>query len=110
MDPVVGLVDRDDLLAQGISETGMSLRLASASGMPTMVTAIATALMTWPMASHSPATNIQMTLPISAPVRGPGLSTTVRPNGHSANNAMRAEAKPKGMVMMRTKQTRAASR
>jgi hypothetical protein len=26
----------------------------------------------------------QMTLPISAPGRGPGFSTMVRPNGHSA--------------------------
>jgi hypothetical protein len=58
--------------------------LANASGIPTMVMAMATALTMWPMASHSPNSRIQMTLPISAPGRGPGFSTMVRPNGHSA--------------------------
>jgi hypothetical protein len=45
--------------------------------MPMIVTAIATALTMWPIASHTPATMSQMTLPTSAPGRGPGLSTTV---------------------------------
>ena len=71
-------------LPSGISDTGISLRLASASGMPMIVMAIATAVITWPMASQMPNRMIQMTLPISAPGRGPGLSTMVRPNGHSA--------------------------
>ncbi len=71
-------------LPSGTSETGMSLRLASASGMPMIVIAIATALTTWPIASQMPNRSTQMTLPIRAPGRGPGLSTMVRPNGHSA--------------------------
>ena len=71
-------------LPSGISETGISLRLASASGMPTIVTAIAAALTRCPIASHIPHSSSQMTLPIKAPVPAPGRSTMVRPNGHNA--------------------------
>ena len=60
-------------LPSGTSETGISLRLASASGMPMIVMAIATAVTTWPMASQMPNRMTQMTLPISAPGRGSGL-------------------------------------
>ena len=60
--------------ARGINDTGMSLRLASASGMPTIVIAIATAVRTWPMASQTPNRMTQMTLPINAPGRGPGAA------------------------------------
>ena len=49
-----------------------------------IVIAMATALTMWPMASQMPNRMIQITLPTSAPGRGPGFSTTVRPNGHSA--------------------------
>ena len=71
-------------MPSGTSDTGTSLRLASASGMPTIVIAIAAALTMWPIASHSPNSSIQITLPTTAPGRGPGFSTMVRPNGHSA--------------------------
>ena len=71
-------------LPSGISDTGIIFRLATASGMPTIVIAIAIAVVMCPMASHTPATITQMTLPTSAPGRGPGFSTIVRPNGHSA--------------------------
>ena len=61
-------------LPSGISDTGISLRLASASGMPMIVIAIATAVMMCPIASHTPNSTIsQMTLPTSAPGRAPGL-------------------------------------
>ena len=76
-------------LPSGTSETGMSLRLANASGIPMIVMAIATAVITWPMASQMPNRMTQMTLPISAPGRGPGFSMMVRPNGHNAYEAMR---------------------
>ena len=49
-----------------------------------IVIAIATAVTTWPIASQMPNRMTQMMLPTSAPGRGPGLSTIVRPNGHSA--------------------------
>jgi hypothetical protein len=52
--------------------------------MPMIVTAIATAVTTCAMASQIPNSSTQMMLPISAPGRVPGLSITVRPNGHSA--------------------------
>ena len=97
-------------MPSGISDTGMSLRLASASGMPTIVAAIATALTKWPIASHKPNSSTQMTFPISAPVPAAGLSTIVRPNGHNAYEAMRSDAKPKGIVMMSKKLTSAATR
>jgi hypothetical protein len=58
--------------------------LASASGIPTIVSAIATALTRCPIASHTPHSSSQMMFPISAPVPAPGLSMMVRPNGHSA--------------------------
>ncbi len=51
-----------------------------------------------------------MTFPMRAPVPAVGLSTIVRPNGHSAYYAMRSEAKPKGMVTMSKKLMSAASR
>ena len=47
-------------------------------------------------------------LPTVAPGRGPGLSTTVRPNGHRANRAIRAEANPEGIVTISRKHTSAA--
>ena len=75
-----------------------------------IVIAIATALTRWPMASQMPNRITQMTLPISAPGRGPGFSTMVRPNGQSAYDAMRSAANPNGIVMIRTKQMSAASR
>lgn len=102
------LIDRTICLPKGSSDTGISLRLASASGIPTMVMACAMAVTMWPSTSHQPHNTSQMTLPTKAPGRGPGLSTTVWPNGHSAYTPMRAAATPNGMVTMRTKQIRAA--
>ncbi len=65
--------------------------------MPTIVAAIATAVSKCPIASQIPHNRIQMMLPINAPVRTPGLSTIVRPNGHSAYEAIRSDANPNGM-------------
>ena len=50
----------------------------------------------------------QMTLPIPDAMPASGRLTIVLPNGHSANIAIRSDAMPNGMVMMRTKQIRAA--
>ena len=60
-------------------------------------------------ASHHPDKHNQMTLPTSAPAPASGSSTMVRPNGHSAYDAMRSEAIPNGIVMIRMKHTSAAS-
>ena len=54
-----------------------------------------------PMASHSPAKMNQMTLPMKDGAPAPGLFTIVRPNGHRANPAIRNEAMPNGIVMMK---------
>lgn len=85
-------------LPSGTSDTGISFKLASASGMPMIVTAIAAALTKCPRASQIPNSSTQMTLPIKAPVPAVGFSTIVRPNGHNAYDAMRSAAKPNGMV------------
>ena len=53
------------------------------------------------MASHSPAKMNQMTLPMNDGAPAPGLFAIVRPNGHSANPAIRNEAIPNGIVMIR---------
>src|SRR5208283_5664087 len=97
-------------LPSGINDTGINLRLASASGIPTIVIAIAAALTKCPIASQTPNSSTQMTFPMRAPVPAVGLSTIVRPNGHNANEAMRSDANPKGMVMMSKKLMSAASR
>ena len=97
-------------MPSGTSDTGISLRLASASGIPMIVMAIATAVTMWPMANQMPNRMTQMTLPITAPGRGPGFSTMVRPNGHSAYAAMRNAANPNGIVMIKMKQIADASR
>ena len=57
--------------------------LATASGIPTIVMACAAAVVTWPMASQSPATRNQMTLLIALMAPAPGAGTTSRPKGHS---------------------------
>ena len=85
-------------LPSGTSETGINLRLASASGMPMIVMAIATALTKCAMASQMPNSITQMTLPISVNGWAPGFSTMVRPNGHSAYEPMRSAANPNGIV------------
>ena len=63
----------------------MSLRLAIASGMPIIVMAMAKAVTTCAIAIQIPATSSQMTFPtrVNMPLP-PGLSTTMRPNGHKA--------------------------
>ena len=71
-------------LPSGIRETGINFRLARARGIPMIVIAIATAVMTWPIASHTPQSSTQMMFPTSAPGRGPGFSMMVRPKGHRA--------------------------
>ena len=50
----------------------------------------------------------QMTLPIPEAIPASERLTTVLPNGHRANIAIRSDAMPNGMVMMRTKQMSAA--
>lgn len=71
-------------LPRGMSEMGIILRFATASGIPMIVIAMAIAVTTCPIASHRPAMTNQMTLPISEATPAVGLSTTVLPNGHSA--------------------------
>jgi hypothetical protein len=61
------------------------------------------------MASHHPAKMNQITLPTSEPVPASARLTSMRPNGHRQKSAMRAEAIPKGMVMMRTNITSATT-
>ena len=41
-----------------------------------------------------------MTLPRNEPTPADGFATTVRPNGHSANPAIRKDAIAHGMVMI----------
>ena len=79
----------------------MSLKFASPSGIPMIVRHISTPVTTWPIASHQPARMNQMTFPTSEPVPASGRLTIVRPNGQRQNSAMRAEAIPNGIVMIR---------
>ena len=60
-------------------------------------------------ASHQPHSRNQMTLPIPEPTPASARLTTVLPNGQSANMAMRREAIPNGIVMIRMKQMSAAT-
>ncbi len=69
-------------LPKGKQVTGMSLMLATASGIPMMVMACAAAVVMWPMASQSPATRNQMMLLIPLMAPAPGAGTTSRPKGH----------------------------
>lgn len=71
-------------MPSGISEIGIIFRFATASGIPMIVIAIATAVTMCPIANQIPAMITQMTLPIIEPTPAVGLSTTVLPNGHSA--------------------------
>ena len=87
-------------LPSGASEIGMSLRSASASGMPMIVTASATADRTCAMTSHQPASTNQITLPMNDPTPADGLATMVRPNGQSAKPAIRKAAIAHGIVMI----------
>jgi len=50
-----------------------------------------------------------MTLPTSEPAPASGRRTIVRPNGHRQNSAIRADAMPNGIVMMRINMTSAVS-
>ena len=75
-----------------------------------IVTAWATAVPTWPRASHQPAITNQITLPsvlIAPPAR---VSTTSRPKGQITKPAIRNEARPKGMVMRKMQARTPASR
>src|SRR5262245_29331837 len=92
---------------KGVSETGMSLKFASPSGIPMMVRHISTPVMRWPSASHQPASTNQMMLPMTDPAPASGRRVMVRPNGHRQNSAMRADAMPNGMVMIKTNITSA---
>ena len=49
-----------------------------------------------------------MMLPIIDPAPAPGFLTIVRPNGHRQNSAIRADATPNGIVMIRMNITSAA--
>ena len=81
-----------------------------ASGMPTIVTACAAAVVMWPIASHRPATrnHTMFMRPETAPT--PGLSMTRLPNGHSTYPAMRKQATPAGIVTMKMQATTPARR
>ena len=84
-----------------MTDTGISLKFASPSGIPMIVRHISTPVTTCPIASHQPARTNQMMLPISEPAPASGRFTSVRPNGQRQNSAMRADAIPNGMVMIR---------
>ena len=84
----------------GVSDTGISLKFASPSGIPMIVTHIKMPPSRCPIASHHPARMIQITLPTIDPAPAPGLRTSVRPNGHRQNSAIRPEAIPNGIVMI----------
>src|SRR4051794_25983589 len=103
---VVGTITRPS----GVRDTGISLRFAAARGRPMIVTASAIAVTTCAMASHKPATMIQITLPISDGAPASLRRTIVRPKGHSAKFAIRNEAKPNGIVMISRQHTIPASR
>ena len=66
-----------------------------------IVTARAMAVPMCAMAIQMPASTNQMMLPIIDPTPAVGLSTYVRPNGHTAKLAMRNDATPNGNVTMR---------
>ena len=85
----------------------MSLKFARPSGIPMIVRHISTPVTTCPMASHQPARMNQMTFPISEPAPASGRLISVRPNGQRQNSAMRADAIPNGMVMIRMNITNA---
>src|SRR5450759_4764899 len=85
-------------LPNGKQVTGIILRFASATGMPTIVMPCAMAVTTCPAASHIPAATNHTTLPIADAAPAPGFSTTALPNGHSAYLAIRSDATPNGNV------------
>ena len=93
----------------GVSDTGISLKLARPSGIPMIVTHISTPVIRCPSASHQPASTNQITLPINDPVPASARRTSVRPNGHRQNRAIRAEANPKGIVMIKMNITSATT-
>ena len=68
---------------KGKQVIGIIFRLAMANGMPTMVTAWAAAVVTWPMASHRPATMNHTMFMRADPAPALGWSTTLLPKGHS---------------------------
>src|SRR5579875_2096101 len=96
----------------GSSETGMILKQASPSGIPMIVTHRAMPVSRWLTASHQPNSTIQITLPTSDPRPASRRTSIVRPNGHSTYAAIRSDAIPNGIVIIRknsTKQAAAAS-
>jgi len=86
----------------------MSLTFARASGIPMIVRPRAMPVTMWPRTSHHPHSTTHRTLPIADAAPASGRCTTVRPNGHRANTAIRSAAIPNGIVMMRMKQIAAA--
>ena len=60
-------------------------------------------------ASHQPQSSSHSTLPMTDAAPAEGSRTTVEPNGHSVCAAIRSAAIPNGIVMMKMKQTIAAS-
>ncbi len=76
----------------GSSETGISLKLASPSGMPMIVTHSTTPATRCPSASHQLQKMNQMMLPMPDAMLASARLTTVFPNGHSANMPIRSDA------------------
>ena len=87
----------------------MSLKFARPSGIPMMVMHMNTPVTRCPMASHQPARMNQITFPTSDAAPASGRRTSVRPNGHRQNKAMRADAIPNGIVMIKTNITNATT-
>ena len=92
----------------GSSDIGMSLKLASPSGRPMIVRHSRMPVTRCASASHQPHSSSHRTLPIADGAPAPLARTTVLPKGHSAKPAIRSDAMPKGIVMMRMKQMSAA--
>ncbi len=83
-----------------MSEIGIILKSARASGMPMIVMNSAMPETRWPIASHHPARITQMTLPRNEPTPAVGFATIVRPKGQSTKLAVRNEAIAHGIVMI----------
>ena len=78
--------------------------------MPMIVTQSSAPVTRWTTASHHPHRTSQITLPIADATPASSRLTTVRPKGHRLYVAIRSEANPNGIVMIRMKQMIAAIR
>ena len=80
---------------------GITVKFASPSGIPMIVTHSAMPVMRCASASSQPNRMMPGILPTVEPAPASGGRTIVRPNGHSAKTAILKAANPNGIVMMR---------